>query len=648
MTHREPTPEELERLQALLPQPSAAPGISLNQTFYDGYTSLHDAARNNQVEHARMLLKLPETKVDVEEKTAKQSPLHWAALYGRIEMAHFLLKNEYGKADIQKRDSSGLSPLHLTAQSGEAFMAYYLLQSGAALDAEDDEGRTPLMWAALNGHLDCVCLFLERGAKVNLQDHDQRTALHWAAQQDRVAVCKVLMENGAKAELRDRHGLLPLDLGKAHGHRRIIVFFTHKPSPPLLSKDQQGLLPFVLIPAIFYVLSALPFMLLLKCLAVFAIVFFLVRSWREQALFMDRNAPAAAPSRPLSPLEKICSLIGVNSRVTPLGADQVDASRAFFSASVAPDRSTFLPVRIFQASVVVTYASFIVIVFPELNLTAGGALLLALFFVLSIAMVVSYLQLLQMNPGVVVPAGSNNDRNSVLQRVASGRSLKEHRICVTCKIWKRSRSFHCSMCGSCILRFDHHCPWINNCVGLGNHRLFMFFLTLLLVNQLLYVKYALDYTTSVTNIPFFSLSESIPAMFHQAGFVSWVLGYVIMNLSWEGFLFYTQVSNILANRTLYEGMHRFGHGHGPMHGHGGHSNKQLPPPPGSSGGGGGAPAVGDASYPIAESDSSTQSECSDDEFYAPPVNHGPLKNFQEFLALTHSYKDLPNSPAESV
>lgn len=42
-------------------------------------------------------------------------------------------------------------------------------------------------------------------------------------------------------------------------------------------------------------------------------------------------------------------------------------------------------------------------------------------------------------------------------------------LCPDCEVIRTPRSRHCAICNVCVERFDHHCSWINNCVGSGNH-----------------------------------------------------------------------------------------------------------------------------------------------------------------------------------
>ncbi|CAI5466535.1 unnamed protein product [Closterium sp. Yama58-4] len=134
-----------------------------------------------------------------------------------------------------------------------------------------------------------------------------------------------------------------------------------------------------------------------------------------------------------------------------------------------------------------------------------------------------------------------------------GSGAVEVRRCKRCLQFKPPRAHHCSVCGRCILKMDHHCVWVINCVGAKNYKQFLLFLFYTFLETAVVAVVLLPHFIDFFTTP---PSASDDATKLATVFLSFVLN-IAFAVSLLGFLI-MHVSLVLGNTTTIEAFEKRG------------------------------------------------------------------------------------------
>ncbi|KAK9763099.1 palmitoyltransferase akr1, variant 3 [Basidiobolus ranarum] len=401
-------------------------------------TALHWAAINNRMAIVRYFIDKG-ADPNALGGELKASPLHWACRPGLLDVVRCLIDSG---GDPTLKDAQGFNALHLSVHSSNPLLVLYLIAIGMDINCTDEQGHTPLMWAAYQGDSYSVDIILRFSPVLNLQDSTGFSALHWSVVKCSYDTILSLLSKGIDVELRDHKGKKAFDIVQEMKTEKIWK----------RAIQASGIIETPLNKSITRkILYVLPF----------------------PCLFMALQTVATFPwfiGVPLGGLELLLMHLFVIKFLLRGRNMKVAMNTPYYSS-------------IFQASFVYVIITWLFVVAPA---TTQYLFINVSFFLFASITMYCFYKALSSDPGYLTINSSLTVGKEIVLRLANTKQLDARSFCITCLIRKPIRSKHCQMCNKCVAKFDHHCPWTYNCVGVNNHIYFVGYLYTMTPGILLY------------------------------------------------------------------------------------------------------------------------------------------------------------------
>ncbi|GAV27750.1 hypothetical protein PMKS-001218 [Pichia membranifaciens] len=511
--------------------------LSPNITDSEGITLVHWAALNNKLTAMKFLVSIG-ADPDVPAGDMHATPLLWAVRYGLVYIADWLIRE--AKVDVNVVDKNGIGILLASVFSSNVMMVLYIVwtlnDNGdsesstpivglAGIDTVDPKGRTALHWAAYQGDFLTVDVLLAAGSNSDLVDADGFTALHWGLVSNSRSVVSSLVNYKSNISAKTKEGKSAWNVAsdmkcssmwysilKDDGRNPVTGEKTKRFLSEVSAKCIAFFLPYFTLPLAIAILVS-PIMIALK---IFMLLFLLI----AQQIILTRIVLPSYRKGKMSLLKS-----------------------SFFAG-------------VFTASVFICLLIWVFLLIPY---TLGDENVSHLILLLAVTgMIFFFFKAMFMDPGYIPKEIDYKIISNTIYELLEMRQFDSNHFCIHSLIRKPLRSKFSKENKLNIARFDHYCPWVNNNIGVRNHKVFIAFAASLEIAIICWASLTFEYFDELPGMTAKHcgiLSEDLCSGYYGSKFVFCFFWWIMLQFVWLSILLIVQFIQISKGSTTYEFSH---------------------------------------------------------------------------------------------